>query len=285
MRNKLATTQARRAEQYHNEKTPLPARILPRQYRQASSGTGLIVYVVDTIVARGTIRRADMSFDNSAKTITTVAGNFTAAGFTADQTITVSGASEAGNNTTWVIDTVATLVLTLTTAPTDEDAGARIGIEVTAETTASNITIVAATKTMTRAAGSFVTDGWIAGMKFVLTGAGESGNNKQWTIGTVTATVITVTTEPTDETAGEEMTLAVNDGRGQYNCTQQTFGSDNAWADTSGAASVICGVEFDMVKPGHDLKAGVKLLGLGSANGNGIIPASALNIPYFITLA
>lgn len=247
-------------------------------------GGNAAIYNIDAIVARGTIRRADISFDNATKKITTVGGDFVAAGFAADHTITVSGAGEAGNNTTWTIGTVATKVLTLTTAPTDEDAGARIGIAVTATTTASNITIVADAKTMTRAAGSFVADGWMGGMEFLLTGASESGNNKQWTIDTVSATVITVTTEPTDETAGEEMTLTVNDGRGQYNCTQQTFGSDNAWTDTSGAASVICGVEYDRDKPGHDLKAGIKLLGLGSANGNGIIPASALNIPYFITL-
>src|SRR3972149_7190953 len=66
------------------------------------------------------------------------------------------------------------------------------------------IDVVAAAKTFTRASGSFVTNGFVAGMVVTMSGFTHAGNNGSKTIATGTALVITITsaTGLVDETGG-----------------------------------------------------------------------------------
>lgn len=80
--------------------------------------------------------------------------------------------------------------------------------------------------TFTRASGNFLTDGFVEGMRFTTAGFVNGGNNAAWTVGTVTATVITVVTKTgmvTETGSGDE--TATSNGH--------DFSTDNA---TGGAA-------------------------------------------------
>lgn len=77
-------------------------------------------------------------------------------------------------------------------------------------TGAIQINVVAAAGTFTRVAGSFLTDGFVAGRQFASSVFTEGGNNGTFTIESVTATVITVTdnTGLVDETGGGDEVIA-----------------------------------------------------------------------------
>lgn len=66
-----------------------------------------------------------------------------------------------------------------------------------------NITFTAATKRITRASGSWITDGFAVGDTIYVMGPDESANNRYFTVNTITATILTV-----DETVTEDGTDA-----------------------------------------------------------------------------
>lgn len=90
------------------------------------------------------------------------------------------------------------------------------------------ISVVAASGTFTRSAGSYITDGFIPGQRFEA--AGLTNNTGTYTIDTVTATVITIVAEEwadlTDETGGgdEQLTVTGIDTRIYLSNKVRTFG-------------------------------------------------------------
>lgn len=83
-------------------------------------------------------------------------------------------------------------------------------------TFAGTVDFAAAPNTITRAAGSWITDGFAVGMRIRVQNAVDVGNNAIWTIGTLTATVITTLEDlPSDETGDavniDQVWFAAND--------------------------------------------------------------------------
>ena len=73
----------------------------------------------------------------------------------------------------------------------------------------TTMAFAAAGKTITRSAGSFLTDGFAVGDKVTITGASVAGNNQTITITTLTATVMTASAATiSDDTAKTGVTLA-----------------------------------------------------------------------------
>lgn len=106
--------------------------------------------------------------------------------------------------------TIAETVNGLIISIRDVDAGADTG------SGAQTISVAATAKTFTRSAGSFVTDGFKAGMVVTTSGFTNGGNNGRKEIATVTATVLTMTvsTGLVDETgnANERVVWSPFDG-------------------------------------------------------------------------
>jgi Tfp pilus tip-associated adhesin PilY1 len=133
-------------------------------------------------------------------------GSFLADGWAAGDTFTTTGFTN--NATTWTVATggVTEKILTVTanTAATETKTVTLTGPTKTNSFPCKILTnsigtmyVTSATKTFTRTdGGSFITDGWAAGMSFISSGFSNAGNNNTWTIaatGGVTATTITVT--------------------------------------------------------------------------------------------
>ena len=170
----------------------------------------------------------------TAGTITRATGSFITNGFIAGQVITLSGFTNAGNNVSKVIDTVAALTLTVTdttglvdeTGDGDElvvvqlaDFGwlSKQGVSIRISTAAASsgaltLTIAASAGTITRGSGSFVTDGFSAGQTITISGFTTAANNTSKVISTVAALVITVTdvTGLVDETGGGDEAVEVS---------------------------------------------------------------------------
>jgi len=146
--------------------------------------------------------------------VTRAAGSFVTDGFVTGEKVRLSGFTNAGNNSDRVINTVVALTMTFTSttgmvaeaAGTDERVqGIFDSVEAiswsggTGQLLAmvfldTNVTAfsVSAGLAFTRAAGSFITDGFRPGMTIVSTGF-TGGNNATKIISSLTATAITVT--------------------------------------------------------------------------------------------
>lgn len=66
----------------------------------------------------------------------------------------------------------------------------------------------ATAKTITRASGGWMTDGYVAGASIYISGSSNTGNNGTKTISTITNTVITTSESLTDESAGTAVTVS-----------------------------------------------------------------------------
>ena len=107
-----------------------------------------------------------------------------------------------------------------------------------------NITmgVTAASGTFTRSAGSFITDGFYVGGSFVTTGYANGGNNTTKTIATVSATVITVTSNAGlvdeagsgDETASNG-TMTLSDSSAKF--AQEDVGKSATFVFSASAAN------------------------------------------------
>ncbi len=93
------------------------------------NGYATLAEFKDRYFNQRTYTAATLTFSNSGKTITDSAKRLIR--FRDARVITISGAAQAGNNTTWLIDTTVPptdSVITLTAAPTQESAGATVSI-------------------------------------------------------------------------------------------------------------------------------------------------------------
>jgi hypothetical protein len=122
-------------------------------------------------------------------TITRAAGSFITDGFAVGDIITVAGS--ASNNVTGVIATLSALVITLDT--TDLVAEGPVTTCTIVGSTGLTFAEVGATgDTITRVQGSWIADGFAVGDTVVITGT--ASNNITGVIGTLSATVLTLTT-------------------------------------------------------------------------------------------
>jgi len=138
----------------------------------------------------------------TADTITRSAGSFVTDGFTADDIITVSGAVADGgaNNITFAakLASVAALVLT---ADDDDlvDEGPIAGVSIVG---VEALVFSAAADTVTRSRGSWLADGFRVGDS--VTVADTVGNDGEYTVAAVTATVLDLGDGLADETIGAD---------------------------------------------------------------------------------
>ncbi|MEI6305949.1 MAG: hypothetical protein WCP33_03910, partial [Deltaproteobacteria bacterium] len=179
--------------------------------------------VSSTISTPSTTVKITVAKTSSQVTFTRNSGSYTTTGIVPGTTqMITSGFSNAGNNGTFTIASISSTVITVTTgfsgttneslkkSVTIKTASTLVGptCKVLVKSLSVPITIVGGTtRTFTRTdSGSFLTDGWVAGMVFDSYGFSNSGNNKSdgsWTISTVTAKVITISSGTlTAESAG-----------------------------------------------------------------------------------
>lgn len=104
-------------------------------------------------------------------------------------------------------------------------------------------------KTITRSAGSFITDGFAVGDKVTITGASVSGNNQTVTITTLTATVMTASAATfSDDTAKTGVTIA------KTLSASPTAANSNPVFDSFTGTALIDGISSAIIT-GIDLKA------------------------------
>lgn len=104
-------------------------------------------------------------------------------------------------------------------------------------TALTNVTVAAAGKTYTRAAGSFVTDGFVVGMWVKWAGFVNAANNGYHRLTAVSALVLTAGDSTlTDEAAGASVT-ATNSGVLRNGSTLRSFSLEENLTDGTGAAA------------------------------------------------
>ncbi len=162
---------------------------------------------VTTISSSSTSIRITVALAGSKATFTRNTGSYITTGVGPGTQIVTSGFSNSGNNGTWTVDSITSSVITVTTNSgiVPEVLSRSILIKTVAITVGPvckvlansvNIpmTVNATAKTFTRTdSGSFITDGWTAGMVLDSDGFTDSSNNSKLTIASVTASTITVT--------------------------------------------------------------------------------------------
>lgn len=92
----------------------------------------------------------------------------------------------------------------------------------------------ATTTTFVRDTGSFITDGFRAGDIVTTAGFSNSGNNAQWRVTAVAATILTVdvsSVAPATESAGASKTIAVTSKRTDLGTTLTTFSVEKQMLD------------------------------------------------------
>lgn len=115
-------------------------------------------------------------------------GSFIRDGFLAGELIHVTGS--ASNNGKFLISTVTATLITLDAAETLVDE-VNVSCTIAPRLRRTATFAVSPTNTLTRASGSWITDGFIAGGNALISEAVDSGNNGLFKIATVTALVIT----------------------------------------------------------------------------------------------
>jgi hypothetical protein len=160
------------------------------------NGDNLILAIGATYV-RADSWTIGINVNATARTFTRASGSFLTDGFVVGDSISTSGFSNAGNNTTKIIESVSATVITVTsgTGLVNETGGGneRIKCIKTLDTGAATINVNAAGRTFTQAAGGYTANGFAVGDQIITSGFTNAGNNTVKTIQTVTDTVITVT--------------------------------------------------------------------------------------------
>jgi hypothetical protein len=159
----------------------------------------------------------NLNFDTTADTITRTGGSWVTDGFRAGQKLFIKHAQDAGNNGVFTIATVdsatqITVSENLTTNSTDTDAVVTaLSWELMRETvTTGSVSFTynensPSADTITRASGSFITDGFVQGMKIVV--SGTSLNDGVYTIADVAA--LTLTLDDNDDLAAETFSSTI----------------------------------------------------------------------------
>ena len=110
----------------------------------------------------------------------------------------------------------------------------------------TTIAFAAAGKTITRSAGSFVTDGFAVGDQIVITGAAAAGNNQTITLTGVTATVLTASGATiVDGTAATGVTISKTLGTPSAANTNSVFDSFTGVASIDGTTiAIVTGIDL-----------------------------------------
>ena len=155
----------------------------------------------DFVGFRGRTAGASLTFAEvgaTGDTITRAAGSWVTDGFTVGDTIVITGAvaSSGANNITAVI---ATLTATIITLGSEDliDEGPITSATVTAYATLTFAEVGSTGDTVTRSSGSWVTDGFFAGMTGTVAGS-SLNDGGSYDIETVSATVLTLDTKDLD---------------------------------------------------------------------------------------
>ena len=134
---------------------------------------------IQTLSGDGSIARTDIAFDATNKLITTVAGDFEDSDFGIGDSVTVSGATEADNNTTFTVDGVQNGYLS-----------------------AADIAFVAITKRITTTAGDFYAAGIRRYDYIRVSGTHNNNDTVLYVTAMVDTKTLTVSVAPVDEGAG-----------------------------------------------------------------------------------
>ena len=138
------------------------------------------------------------------RTITRGSGSFVTDLFEVGDIVVVAGAADAANNGTFTLAAVSALVLTINEDFTTAAADAGVTIIETVTSGSLTVDFDNAGETVTRASGSFITDGFKVGGTVAITGAVDAGNNGTKTITNVAALVLTLTAgDITDDETGD----------------------------------------------------------------------------------
>ncbi len=105
-------------------------------------------------------------------------------------------------------------------------------------------------KTLTRATGSFITDGFAVGDSVVITGAATAGNNQTIVITTLSATVMTASAATlTTDTAKTGVTLCKTLGAAAAADTNPKFDSFTGTLSEGGATlAIVTGIDFKLAQ-------------------------------------
>ena len=172
-----------------------------------SNATGVAASRVTAESGSVTVSNVTLDFNASGNTITRTIGSFASDGFTAGQTLVVTGT--ASNNGTYTIESVSAGTLTLKTMQNENNV-------VPADVTASSGSVTvkyglmfnASSRTIVNYDGiDFVSEGYAAGQ--ILNVSGSASNDGCYVIQSVSASTITLTTGETltNETNAEDVTL------------------------------------------------------------------------------
>ena len=187
----------------------------------ATQGTTALTFTPEigkaVVTAAGTVQTvtAQVTIDDATNTITRAAGSWIADGFQAGLEFRVSGSSPNAtpSGVTYKIASVTATTLTLqATALTNET-----GVTLTfAQTTPMRVDVNASAKTLTRAYGSWLGDGFQAGLKIRIGGenANQTAPGVTWQIVSVTASTLTL------GTASSGSAVLVNETGATMNVTQ-----------------------------------------------------------------
>lgn len=137
-----------------------------------------------------------LSITATLNTFTRASGSFVTDGFRVGDQIQVSGFATAANNRIWTITAVTALALTLTGLAAEAATNVTFRLAEAAAPYALALTglTTSVAGQITRAAGSFITDGIAVGDVVRLSGMNVAGNNGvDFPVTAVTATVLTIT--------------------------------------------------------------------------------------------
>jgi hypothetical protein len=167
---------------------------------------------------RGRTVGATLTFDEiggTGDTITRLAGSWITDGFTVGDTIVVTGAvaTAGANNITAVIATLTATVITLGTEDLVAE-GPITSATITCYSTFTFAEVGATADTITRSSGSFITDGFKAGMTATVDGS-ASNDGSAFDIETVTATVLTLGSADlaAEVISGEDLVLTASEAK------------------------------------------------------------------------
>ena len=176
-----------------------------------------------------------MNLDTTGETITRTGGtDFIVDGFRAGQELFITGAEDSTNNGRYTINSVTSTVITLnenipTSNTADTTAQLRaVSWEIMTEAIADDSTslnIDSGAGTITGNGTSFLTQGFRAGMRIVISTAEDAGNNGTYTIGDVTATVITIDDNDSLAATNTDDTTALIETLTDFTLTNFTSGS------------------------------------------------------------
>jgi hypothetical protein len=161
-------------------------------------GDGLILAIGGTYTRTPDTGLITINVNAAARTFTRSSGSFLTDGFAVGDSITTSGFTNAGNNTSKAIESLTPTVITVSdgTGLVNETGNGNERVVTgtrTLDSGSNTITVSAAAKTFTRSSGSYLSDGFMAGDQIITSGFTNAGNNTVKTIQTVTDLVITVT--------------------------------------------------------------------------------------------